>query len=310
MEKNLVSVIIPAYNCASFLKNAVDSVLQQTYSNFELLIINDGSTDYTPKLAEALKSLDNRIRVFHKQNGGLSDARNYGIERAKGDYLAFLDADDNYHPEYIEELLKVIKLYKVPMAACGYISRYPDGTMIKSKVFQEPCCLNREEATIEFSKNQYFTAHAWAKLYHRSIFSEIRYPKGRYYEDIFVLPQILELCQNIGFSNQWLIDYNQIADSITHKLNPLHEYDAFEATYIKFNTYNYLPGVYSYLVKEPVEIALRLKKILRKQYKDEQLTGIDVDKMNKFIDSVKFRTPTYKKLSIKFRFALLFSDFI
>lgn len=120
MENNmLISIIMPVYNSDKYLKAAVNSVLNQTYSNFELLLIDDGSTDCSPELCDNFEQHDHRIRTIHKKNGGVCSARNLGINESKGKYITFIDNDDLYEPRFLEIMVKQLKLHHVDMVKCG-----------------------------------------------------------------------------------------------------------------------------------------------------------------------------------------------
>ncbi|MCM1236994.1 MAG: glycosyltransferase family 2 protein [Ruminococcus flavefaciens] len=303
-SENLVSVLIPIYNCRKYVRRAVNSVLIQSYTNFELLLIDDGSTDGTSEICDHLKTMDARICVYHKENGGLADARNYGIEKSKGKYICFLDADDEYKEKYIEILFELCEKNKTQMSVCGYISKFENGDTIDSLVYKTDRVLDHSEAMREFAMNRYLTAHSWTKMYRAELIKKVKYPKGKAYEDIYVMPELLDECGNIAFSNKHLIYYNQIDGSITHSRNIRHGLDAFDATIKKFIHYKEMPGLYSYLIKEPLEIAIRLKWQFRNKEKREYLTEFsDIDG---FLDNAGKYTESYKLLSVKFKILLLF----
>lgn len=300
---NLISVIIPAYNCEKYLKASVKSVLLQNYKNFELLIINDGSTDYTSALCEKLKLLDSRIKVFHKENGGLSDARNYGIKRANGKYICFLDADDTYNENYLLELLKLIKQNDVLLAVCGYVEVFSDGKKRYSKVLETDSVLSQEEVIEQFALNKIFTAHAWTKMYDARLFKKVEFPKGKNYEDIFIMPKIIKQCENVAFSKKHLINYNLVPNSISRSINISNEIDAFFATFEKFKLYSSIENLYYDLAKEPVEIALRLKIHARKNKDEKYLYALST--INRFLNKFMYDMKMYTKLNYKFK-CLLF----
>lgn len=300
--KPLVSVIICVYNCEKYLKRAIESVLNQSYKNLEILVINDGSTDSTSKICDRFLK-DRRVRVFHKKNGGLADARNFGIKNAKGEYITFLDADDEYLANYIERLLEVILKFNTKMSICGYTYILKSGKKIKSSVYLEDCCKGMEECIREYAKNDKVTSHSWGKLYNKILFQNIEYPFGKNYEDIYVMPQLLDLCDHIAFVNENLLNYYQVSGSITNSRNIKNEFYAFKATLIKFEKYN-SDELYEYLVKEPVEIALRIKLYLKKnQLKDD--FHKEIYEINNFLKKVSLDIRTYKKLNLKFKIALL-----
>lgn len=165
--ENKVSVIIPAYNAEKYIERSVKSVLSQTYTNLEIILVDDGATDSTGMICDELASKDSKIKVFHKKNGGMSDARNFGINEASGDYICFLDADDTYHDTFVEKLLQEIISYNADIAVSGYVSCYEDGRKTDSDVFDVITCLDRQQAERELIKGRYLSSHAWNKMYKR-----------------------------------------------------------------------------------------------------------------------------------------------
>ena len=117
-KQDLISVIVPVYNVENYLKRCLDSIINQTYQNIEIILIDDGSTDNSGNLCEDYKKIDNRIKVVHKTNGGLSDARNTGIKKAKGKYITFVDSDDYVEYDYVEYLYNLIKKYDTNISFC------------------------------------------------------------------------------------------------------------------------------------------------------------------------------------------------
>ena len=119
MEKELISVIVPVYNIEDYIAQCIESILKQTYSNLEILLVNDGSTDCCPEICDRYAGLDSRIQVIHKSNGGLSSARNSGLNQACGEYIAFIDGDDFIHPEMLEDLYFALKDCDADMSVCN-----------------------------------------------------------------------------------------------------------------------------------------------------------------------------------------------
>lgn len=124
MNNKKVTIIIPVYNVEKYLSRCLNNVINQTYSNIEIILVNDGATDNSQVICEEYKKKDDRIKLLVKENGGLSDARNYGIPYATGDYIAFIDSDDMIHTSYIEYLLNLIEKYNGDISICGYQSFY------------------------------------------------------------------------------------------------------------------------------------------------------------------------------------------
>lgn len=186
-EDILVSVIVPVYKVPAFIGKCVESLLDQTHKNLQIILVDDGSPDECGVLCDGYAQRDSRVQVIHKENGGLSDARNAGIEQAAGDYLAFVDGDDFVSEDYIETLLNACITNQTKMAACGYCNYYSDDRMT---VLQpaESCVLSGEEAIKDiFTMGDNVQVMAWNKLYARSLFEDgtIRYPKGKIHEDVF-----------------------------------------------------------------------------------------------------------------------------
>ena len=182
-----VSVIIPAYNAERYLNCCVDSVLNQTYKDFEIILVDDGSTDKSGEICDEYAEKDDRIRVIHKKNGGLSDARNSGIEAAKGEFLTFLDSDDYFHPEYLKILILNAEHYSADIAICNYIVKRET-----VPVFDETGSYDVKEMTSEQAVYEFITCDktwefisACAKIYKKDIFENIRFPVGRINEDNF-----------------------------------------------------------------------------------------------------------------------------
>ena len=181
----LISVIVPIYKVERYLPKCVDSILSQTYSNLELILVDDGSPDGCGKLCDDYAARDNRVRVIHKPNGGLSDARNAGIQIARGKYLAFVDSDDWIEPDTYASMLPLMEKYGAKIVCAG---RYDeDGLTGEAKV---GLCPEKEEfvpgkeLVRRIFRWDHLDSAAWDKLYHRELFREIRYPVGRVVEDV------------------------------------------------------------------------------------------------------------------------------
>lgn len=195
--KPLISIIVPIYNVEAYLERGVDSALSQSYPNIEVILVDDGSTDMCPSICDAYAKKDSRVRVIHKENGGLSDARNAGMEIATGEYYAFLDSDDYYAPDFLTILYEQMIETGVEVAVCEYektgaLSR-EDGVDFEKAVsdWEKSGKPHQVYDRREMLLNQYETRHpratefvvAWNKLYKASLFDGITYPKGRIHED-------------------------------------------------------------------------------------------------------------------------------
>ena len=129
MKMPLISVVLPIYNIESYLDRCMEAVLNQTYSNLEILMVDDGSPDGCPQICDRYAEQDSRVRALHKENGGLSDARNYGIARARGEYITCIDPDDYVDPDYVEYLYRLIDKYETRMSICQHVTEYDNGSV-------------------------------------------------------------------------------------------------------------------------------------------------------------------------------------
>lgn len=185
MESEKISVIVPIYKVEQYLDRCVKSIQNQTYENLEIILVDDGSPDSCGAMCDAYAKQDSRILVIHKLNGGLSDARNAGIEVATGEYLAFIDSDDWMDADMLEILYNVCQQYGADIAECSYRNLYSD--CVKEET---ACTAEIVEADAIFALEgmldwKYFKPNAWNKLYKRKVIGDIRYPKGKIHEDEF-----------------------------------------------------------------------------------------------------------------------------
>lgn len=210
----LVSVIIPVYNVAPYLREALDSVVQQTYSNLEILIVDDGSTDGSGEICEEYRS-DDRVQVIHQENRGLSAARNTGLDRAAGEYIAFLDSDDAWRPDFIEKMLEAVE--NADIVVCRYeVHQLRLNSMWKKiEPLAEKGFYGREEALRALADGT-INVSVWNKLYRSKLWKEIRFPEGYNYEDIDTTYRIFTLCGKICFLDQPLYLHRKRPGSITN----------------------------------------------------------------------------------------------
>lgn len=182
MDEVLISVVVPVYNVEHYLKKCVDSICHQTYRNLEIILVDDGSTDCSGSLCDEFATSDSRIRVIHKSNGGLSDARNAGMELASGEWWMFVDSDDYIAPDTAETLLLAAVENHCEIAVCNMMRIYEDGK-------QEPFYCPVTEPTIWAGEQRFETLRQPSvcnKLFRADLFKELRFPKGKFYEDTFV----------------------------------------------------------------------------------------------------------------------------
>lgn len=222
-----ISVIVPVYNVANYLPKCIDSILAQTYENIEVILVDDGSTDNSGKICDEYAKKDNRIKVIHKENAGLSSARNKGIEVASGEYLAFIDSDDYISEKMFQLLYDAIG--NSELAICGYSCVDEDGKQIKPGTVIENKVMTQEQSFDELCRyNNAGYIIACNKLYKKELFDEIRYPIGKLHEDEFVIHNIFSKCNSIACIDTVLYFYLQRQGSIM-KTPSIRRLDGAEA---------------------------------------------------------------------------------
>lgn len=192
MDNELISIIVPVYKVEKYLEKCVNSILKQTYTNLEIILVDDGSPDKCGQLCDELAKTDDRIKVFHKENGGLSDARNYGVERANGEYIGFVDSDDYIHESMYEELYKAIKKTGTVIAECGVTRVYKNTLRPHYEGEDYFLVLDREGYLKEYLENKRLYGSAWCKLIHKDLAKKIKFPTGKIYEDAFYTLELLK----------------------------------------------------------------------------------------------------------------------
>ena len=221
MEKEKVSIITAVYKAENFLQRCVDSILKQTYQNIELLLIDDGSPDSCPKMCDEFAKKDARIKVVHKENGGVSSAWNAGLNHATGNYIAFVDSDDWVEPNYIEELYTTLQKYHSDIAICcndifdGNTLR-EDKNFLNSAMYYSPM-----ECLKAFFAEKRWRHAVWAKLYRKDIFADLRYPEDiKCVEDSYMICDLCRKIKNgIATTNQVLYHYVIQNNSVTRTVS-------------------------------------------------------------------------------------------
>lgn len=217
MEKPLISVIVPAYNVEKFIGKCIDSILRQSFKDFEVLLIDDGAKDSTPEICDACAKKDSRIKVYHKENGGLSDARNYGIDRMQGKYVTFIDSDDYVDSGYFEYLYSLITQEEnIQIAICGKKSvREDENASPDPETFHE--IITGERAVQKMLCGHGSGHSAWGKLYSADLWKTVRYPKGKIYEDYATTYRVMALVDKAAWGNAAMYFYVQHIESIMHQ---------------------------------------------------------------------------------------------
>lgn len=221
----LISVIVPVYKVEEFIFRCVDSILSQSFRDFELFLVDDGSPDNCGNICDEYAEKDDRVIVIHKENGGLSDARNVAIDKAKGDYLTFIDSDDYVAENHLESLYKAIVDTESDIAVAN-ISTFSDN-LINESFYQPATTINVLEGKDIFKT--LYQPCACAKLYKRRIFESVRYPVGRLYEDTFVYHDVLAQAKRLVLTGENSYFYMLRDDSIMHQEYKLAFTDIIDA---------------------------------------------------------------------------------
>lgn len=218
----LVTVIVPVYNVAGYLPQCLKSIVEQTYTRLEILVVDDGSTDKSGSIADEWALMDERIKVIHKPNGGLSDARNAALDVAQGDYITCIDSDDYVHTSYVERLYKALTATQADIAVCQWAD-FAQGNAPKTAPLPEPPVYkqySQDEAIKAVFYQQGLTHSAWGRLYKRSLFEGTRYPKGMLYEDLAIAFDLLLKTGKVVRTSDTLYYYRRRSDSITGTFSP------------------------------------------------------------------------------------------
>ena len=273
-----ISVIVPVYKVEPFIHRCVDSILCQSFQNFELILVDDGSPDNCGAICEAYAAQDSRIHVIHQKNGGLSAARNTGIDyvmaHSHSHWIAFVDSDDWVHPDFLRILYSTTEQTLCKISACGFF-----------RTEGEPFPENLDDSVYCLSADDYYcgqfhggvTAVAWNKLYHRSLFKKLRYPVGKLHEDEFTTYQAVYQTGKVGVTPAQLYAYYQNPEGIMRsQWNPrrMHVLEAFEQQImfakahdndrlLKKITEQYVYSVYEHLNQAQVVYQKELRRKLR-----------------------------------------------
>lgn len=241
---DLISIIVPIYKVEPYLDRCVQSIVDQTYSNLEIILVDDGSPDNCPAMCDAWAEKDSRIKVIHKKNGGLSDARNAGLNTAAGTYIAFVDSDDWIHCEYIRFLYRAIQQDHSTLSACDLHMFYENDKQPDIEVVFHAEVYTSEEALETLIHGTGFRAIACNKLYHHSLLDGERFEVGRFHEDEFFTYRILAKADKLSFVNMPLYFYLQRDGSIMRTVSIKH-LDALDAYLLRLQLFKqHYPNIY------------------------------------------------------------------
>ena len=215
-ETALISVIVPVYKVEKYLDRCVQSIVDQTYRNLEIILVDDGSPDNCGAMCDAWAAKDSRIKVIHKENGGGAQARNVGLTCAKGDYIGFVDSDDYVHPEMYQYLHDMIRKTQADIAECGYYLTEKD-VFLQEEVEEGVQVFNTEEALRENIRDRICRQLLWNKLYKRETVGDIRMVEGKTIDDEFFTYRVLARANRVAVGKRIMYAYRQQNESIMHQ---------------------------------------------------------------------------------------------
>ena len=285
-EKPLLSIIVPVYDVERYLPKCMDSILAQTFTDFELILVDDGSPDNCPALCDAAAAKDARIRVIHQKNGGLSAARNAGLDAARGAWIGFVDSDDYIAPEMYEALYQAVQSTGADLALCDYAEVDEAGAPCQSmhirlekKDFTGRDLLkNATDSTIQ---------PAWNKLYRRDVFAQLRYPEGKLNEDLFLIPEICLNTQKAVVVPRALYYYVQRGGSIMSGNKTLRHFDAAEAAQrywdclVENAAYDALANAAKFMMGSVSRVYRQLPPVLRKEARSREMLRMQFEVVNR-----------------------------
>lgn len=298
--KDLISVIVPVYNVEEYIRECLNSIINQTYKKLEIILIDDGSTDKSGEICEEYMAKDNRIKVIHQRNAGLSDARNAGIEIATGNYIQFIDSDDYIDEDMLETLYNLIIENDADIAMCSnYILK--DG--IKScECSNKKYIYDRKEALKEILIDETIRSYSWNKLAKKELFDKIRFPSKRVFEDVLTTPKLFEKSNKVVFLDtpkyyyrqrngsilnkqtkqlrlQYINAAMEINQFIKEKESSLENYCAYNVAHITIKTFNDI-GFFSMYDLLDEEIIKKLYEKTRKIFENKEYEKLIVENSN------------------------------
>ena len=257
-----LSIIVPVYNTEKYLKNCIESVLKQTLSDWELILVDDGSTDSSGRICDQYAQSDNRIKVIHKPNGGLSAARNTGIDHSRGKYITFLDSDDDIaidtYDKNIQLLLadQELEIVQFPVFE-GYGEN--GGVLVQ---FPPQLLVSNRKIQISFLEHlNHFNAAVWNKIYRSDILKNIRFVEGRLHEDYVYIDQLIQKLNKVRITNLGCYHYYHRPQSITHKSSIKRHLDLIDCDISRLKRRYEFPELHHLLLEQYVFVVRELQNI-------------------------------------------------
>lgn len=231
MNSDLISVVIPVYRVEKYLARCLESVRNQTYRDLEIILVDDGSPDNCGELCDRFAREDARVKAYHKANGGLSDARNFGVERANGEYVTFIDSDDYIAPDYVEYLYQLLQKHDADISCCCMVNTQADRAEygVNTEIPSEQLLTGWEASMALLNQLYTVLVTAWGKLYRRDIVKKFPFPVGKKHEDEATTCKFYYEARKVAVGNRCLYAYYQNPESITHTKGSALNMDAIWA---------------------------------------------------------------------------------
>jgi len=298
-DRGLVSIIIPIYNVEKYLRRCLDSVISQDYTNWEVLAINDGSTDSSPEICEEYAAKDSRIRVFHQSNTGVSIARNAALDHVKGDYIAFVDSDDSIRKDYLSSMLYLLEKHNADIVQCTSFEIY-DNEIGNSIIDGTEPAIVKEYTGTEFLNDFYNkelkcdNVVPWNKLSKKKLWDDIKLPEHTLHDDEYISPHLLKKADKVVTTSQKLYNYTVREGSIMHTFNRDYQirklFDYIQIVEDRFNSFNskkygkFISQTYPRKARAIRKMYCLAKKLDNKGERDKHLKFIkdDLNKNLKF----------------------------
>lgn len=224
----MISIIVPVYKVEKYLDKCIKSIVSQTYSNLEIILVDDGSPDKSGLICDKWEMLDSRIKVLHQKNAGAGAARNTALKLAQGEFISFVDSDDYLSVNMFEHLLDYFE-EDIDIVECEFISVEEDGELFINEENAQARVFSSEEAMREHIADHYFRQLIWNKLYRRSCIKNVYFPEGKKIDDEFWMYKVLGRAKQLVHCNEKLYAYRQQDNSVMHMLKPENRIQAIEA---------------------------------------------------------------------------------
>lgn len=305
--KDKISVIIPVYNVSDYLERCLNSVINQTYNNLEIILVNDGSTDNSGAICDEFANKYNIIKVIHKKNGGLSDARNVGLKIATGKYIAFLDSDDWIDLDYYEKLYSKMIEYDSDISIIGFFWAQ-DNNFNKSPFYLEDKIFTSDEAINELVKDELLTSHVWNKLFKRELWNDIEFPYRKSYEDVFVMHKVFAKANKIAIISDFKHYYFMRNDSIIHTQstkNLIDEFLAFKTRYDDLK--DSYPHIKNYMVNSMFNPIMKMYCLYHLTNEEKKKYKFEVQQINSILKNREIKKYLSKKRKLFFTSPRIYS---